>query len=679
MRRKSWVVVVTICIAALLFGYSVPAAGSGDEITDILPPITDMKLTPLFETVSVYVPYSLTGAECKIKYRKKADLNALCNVYFYKGAQWKEAYPPVYQADAKQFAGSLVDLAENTEYEVTAEIWVNGTKVNSYRQNVRTWSTEVSVAQEIDLSEIYSGSGTLTLAKLKGAPTAWIKITDKQGLGIRADNNEDLQAVLISDCAYLWIDGIRIVGGKFHGINLTDGSDHVRISNCDISGWGRDGTLAENAGNYAVGYIDKDGKRINNDAGICITDVTNTVIEKNYIHDSNAKTNAWAGSAEIDGKTVEWASVHPGGASGIFVRSRGGLVIRYNDIVGSQEHRFNDAIEGRGNGNRFGGLAKDADVYGNTLAYCQDDGIEMDGGAVNVRVFENRIEETYSGISTAPNRVGPSYVYRNVVHNLRDEFGKNSSAVKAGGGSTYSGGITFFFYNTFVSNSSFADAAFGIHAVGYGSDADRQLYRAVTRNNLFYNTWSGRTAIDEKYPADTNSFDYDLAGNTGTDSRGGVFSLLSPNEKEEHGILALPQFISLSGSDYRLAEESPGFGNAGAIPGFEGQNMGALQRGHNGCIPIRPFRGGAEAYTVVIQSEQNRDFSIKGAANAKYVVQKSNDFSCVTTETSGVLDSEGNGSIRIQANAPKEKSYDGMLLIRFEDGYSIPVNVRVKK
>ncbi len=678
MRLKSWFVVVTIWLAALI---AIPvAAAGGDTIADVLPPISEMKLTPLFETVSVYVPYSLTGAECKIKYREKTDLSMLCNVYFYKGGQWQEAYPPVYQAEAGQFVGSIVDLKENTEYEVLAEISVNGVKIKSFKKNVRTWSSEVSVAREIDLSELYGGSGGLILSGLKGESNGWIKITDRQGIGIAADNETDSQAVLISDCAYLWIDGIDILGGKYHGINLTETCDNVRISNCDISGWGRNGTLAENAGKYAVGYVDADGNRINNDAGICITDATNIVIEKNYIHDSNTKTNAWAGSAEIDGKTVEWSNVHPGGASGIFVRSGGGLVIRYNDIVGSQEHRFNDAIESNGNGYRDGGLAKDADVYGNTLAYCQDDGIEMDGGAVNVRVFENRMEETYSGISTAPNRVGPSYVYRNVVHNLQDEFGKNSSAVKAGGGSTYSQGTTFYFYNTFVSNSAFADSAFGIHAVGYGSDADRQMYRAVTRNNLFYNSWSGRTAIDEKYAADGNSFDYDLAGNTGNSPNyGGIFSLLSPNEKEEHGILALPQFEDLSGSDYRLQESSPGYGEAVTVSGFSGQNMGALQKGNTGCIPIRPFRGAAEAYTVVMRGGESRTLNIQGSPGQTFIVQKSKDFSCITTDSEGRLAADGTGSIQIHAGVPNEKFYDGMILIRFADGYSIPINIRIKK
>ena len=660
-------------------------SGNYDSMDQILPPLTEMKLTPLYQTAGVYVPYSESGAVCRVKYREKADVTALCNIYFYTGTlEWKPAYPPVYQPEAGQFAGSIVDLKEGTEYEVSAEVIVNQVVIASYRQTMKTRTSEVSVAKEYDLSELYSGSGELALTGLKGSPEGWIKITDRGGNGVRADHETQNQAVLLLDCAYVWLDGIQISGGKYHGVHLTGDSDNIKLSACDISGWGRDGTFAENAGGYKVGYIDKDGNRINNDAGIMISDVTNIVIERSYIHDANVRTSAWAGSTEIDGKTVEWSSVHPGGASGIYVRSRGGLVIRYNDIVGSEEHRFNDAIEGYANSGLFGGLAKDAEVYGNVLAYCQDDGIEMDGGAVNVRVFENRIEETFSGISTAPNLTGPSFVYRNVIHNLRDEFDKNSSAVKAGGGSGALG-TTHYFFNTFVSNSAFAPPAFGIHAVGYGNDADREAYRAVTRNNLFYNSWSGRTAIDEKYGVGGNSFDYDLAGNTGTDDKAGVFYLVSPtisgvNANEANALLGLPEFSSLQGSDYRLAENSLGWGGAVRLDGFDGRSVGALDQGSGGLIPARPILAAADRYTVTLRENGEAQLTVtaKGETGKAYRVQKSADFMALHVEQPvGIVPDDGTLSLTIRGTEISGERYDGMLLIRFEDGYSVPVNVRI--
>lgn len=49
-------------------------------------------------------------------------------------------------------------------------------------------------------------------------------------------------------------------------------------------------------------------------------------------------------------------------------------------------------------------------MYENYLAFSQDDGLEMDGGQCNIRLYNNCIEQARVGISTAPNIKGPSYL-----------------------------------------------------------------------------------------------------------------------------------------------------------------------------------------------------------------------------------------------------------------------------
>ena len=51
------------------------------------------------------------------------------------------------------------------------------------------------------------------------------------------------------------------------------------------------------------------------------------------------------------------------------MRSRGGLVIRYNDVVGADHYRLHDLLGGFNNGKIDGGMNMDADVYGNYLAF----------------------------------------------------------------------------------------------------------------------------------------------------------------------------------------------------------------------------------------------------------------------------------------------------------------------
>lgn len=142
--------------------------------------------------------------------------------------------------------------------------------------------------------------------------------------------------------------------------------------------------------------------------------------------------------------------------------------------------------------------------------------------------------------------------------------------------------------------------------------------------------------------------------------------------------MALPQFENLSGSDYRLKEASPGYGAACTVPGSPARTWGPCKRGRPDAF--RPaFRGAAEAYTLILRRGESAQLGIRGGAGQAYRIQRSGDFSCVDTEKTGTLDSGGEGSVRITAGTPAGGSYDGMILIRFSDGFSIPVNIRVKQ
>jgi hypothetical protein len=58
------------------------------------------------------------------------------------------------------------------------------------------------------------------------------------------------------------------------------------------------------------------------------------------------------------------------------------------------------------------------DIYGNDLSNIDDNCIEADGAAHNVRVFENRcFNVATGGISAQPIFGGPAYIYRNIVYN----------------------------------------------------------------------------------------------------------------------------------------------------------------------------------------------------------------------------------------------------------------------
>ncbi len=76
---------------------------------------------------------------------------------------------------------------------------------------------------------------------------------------------------------------------------------------------------------------------------------------------------------------------------------------------------FNDVIGGGSNGSFRGAPGPDSDIYGNFVSHCWDDGLEVEGGNRNVRVWDNYITQSMNMIGNAATSIGPLYVWRNVV------------------------------------------------------------------------------------------------------------------------------------------------------------------------------------------------------------------------------------------------------------------------
>jgi len=144
------------------------------------------------------------------------------------------------------------------------------------------------------------------------------------------------------------------------------------------------------------------------------------------------------------------------------------------------------------------------DVYGNDLDGCADDAVEADYAMGNVRVYQNRITNSFMGISSQPSLGGPTWFVRNVMYGVIYE------AFKLHNGSN--GNVLY--HNTVVKS--------GDALAVYTDDA---VSHATTRNNLFlggpggtYGGYdSGAGAVVNLRPADGScSLDYDGFGSIGT-------------------------------------------------------------------------------------------------------------------------------------------------------------------
>jgi cysteine-rich repeat protein len=145
------------------------------------------------------------------------------------------------------------------------------------------------------------------------------------------------------------------------------------------------------------------------------------------------------------------------------------------------------------------------DIYGNDLEVGADDAIEADFSMGNLRIYRNRIRNSFVGISGQPTLGGPLYAVRNVMFNVIYSPFK----LHRGG----SGDVAL--HNTVVKSGD----ALGIYS-------GVPWHRAYFRNNLFlggtgggtyggYGNGTGRVA-DLASSGTACSYDYDGFGSIGT-------------------------------------------------------------------------------------------------------------------------------------------------------------------
>jgi hypothetical protein len=214
------------------------------------------------------------------------------------------------------------------------------------------------------------------------------------------------------------------------------------------------------------------------------------------------------------GASSDWEFGHPVGPQGIsLINSSGGNVVRFNEIVSSEDHGFNDGFGGADNFSRAGSPNRDSDIHGNIIRNCWDDAIESEGANMNVRIWGNYLDHFYNGVATACVSRGPVYIFRNVwgVSRRWHRDPTGGSAIKTGERDEFGGGRRFVFHNTALQPGG-VFSAFTSHVNP----------NCVSRNNIFDCRGSLATK-QEKEPASDYDYDFFNGGDRGT-------------AKEKHGV-----------------------------------------------------------------------------------------------------------------------------------------------
>ncbi|MCQ2392319.1 MAG: right-handed parallel beta-helix repeat-containing protein [Kiritimatiellae bacterium] len=384
-----------------------PKLPLAERIAVIAPARTgELRLTPTFTSIGVAFGSAAEVKDLTLEYRLAG------------AAEWSRmAYGCAWFADVQNYRGSVWGLAEDADYEV--RVCAAGTTLAQGR--TRTWKTAVPIARTVEIDPA-TAAFPLVISE-QGTSEGWVRYTVKGGR-LEAPRQAPA-AVLVTNAAYVVLEDITLRGGDSAGVRIVD-SRFVRVRHCDIADWGNDGYLPRYDQKGALfSHWNAKSRRYkggNHSGGIDIlAGAWGVVVERCFIH----APHSWAHS---------WRYSHPYGPMAIRLSdSAGNHVIRYNDLVGNDLHRFDDTI---GGGNDFyekGTFNRDSDVYGNFVAFANDDCLEIDGGQRNVRVFGNRFEAGFMGVSVQGSLVSPSYVFDNVFTGCEEELGQVASSIKTSG------------------------------------------------------------------------------------------------------------------------------------------------------------------------------------------------------------------------------------------------------
>tara|TARA_Y100001001_G_scaffold64321_1_gene61612 strand:+ start:4681 stop:7098 length:2418 start_codon:yes stop_codon:yes gene_type:complete len=438
--------------------------------------------TPLINSIGLVIYGQDEESTAAVKFRADDD------------RYWREgldlAWEPIYGS----FAGSIVYLEANTTYNIKVTITdVYGDIVeHTFQTTTKPNTPPIDPNKIYYLSEIYSG-GQLDLEALniEGSDDGYAKIIG-DGPVIEA-GSDVLAAVNVGNNSYVMLENLTVKGGQRYGI-FAKKAHHVWIKGCNVSEYGREAVDIRDGIAYSS---TTNNSPINYDSGIYLERSGIAVIEECEVHSPNLGANSWAVGHPKGANALQVWAYHDSDAY------RGEFIVRNNRFYGAPDHRFNDVIEGRKNFERRGGFVKNSAIYGNYLAYANDDLIEIDGGQQNVLVYNNEMEQGYAGISIAPNTLGPSYIFHNYIHNLGDETGKEWTAIKAGGLISKPAGRTFIFENVIDVERN------GIAASKVNNDT---TFWVTTQNNIILTKNTGYSVgycifDKEKYVGSTSTND----------------------------------------------------------------------------------------------------------------------------------------------------------------------------
>ena len=439
----------------------------------------EVSVSPGFNVCSVYIK--------NLKSSRKSEFSGNIEIRKAGESAFTPAPPPVFDYVRREARSCILKLESGCGYELNISFSDKGKK-SVKKIKFRTQEEKIPVAKTV----FVTAEKPLVITA-SGKPDGYIRYTAKPGTVLDFGKDCD-NAITISNAKYILLDNMKVKGGKRNAVHIWN-CENTAVINCDISDFGEKGSQQIIRKDKLNGKYFSNGKMLNNDSGIYIEYSKNIRIERCFIHDPAGTSNSWF-------------YCHPAGPDAVFVRDTKALSLRYNDFIGSDMHRWNDAVISAHNFIESGGSFCEAEFSGNTFAFGNDDSVELDGGQINACFSGNYITNFLCGVSPAPCIVGPSYIFDNLFEDGGEEYGAISAAVKNNSSIIGRGQVNIF------SNIIKGNWKFGINPFGgkpYEKDilTRENITSCLLRNNIYQladdgvnvNPAAYRVKIDDKTTA----------------------------------------------------------------------------------------------------------------------------------------------------------------------------------
>lgn len=511
----------------------------------------DLALNATFDCMSV-ARSLVSGAAATLQYKPSSS------------STWLDADTPIYDSRAtvggstnpyqNQYRASIVGLTAGTSYDVRMTIGgaVYQSSVSTLASSVTNGGTTrtvtpvniaaaLAVAVPGDIIDMTDGTYSAFTMSTSGTATAWISFVgrNRDACFIAAGDPADLTI----SANYIQLKNIRFKKPTFSAANgvacvgISANAHHVWMDNiyCDDIPLPTNGTNAFNT---------------------CIS--VGSGCHNIYLLNSTLLCPSLAGKSDGDISVGGFGfNTSTQGSSGTFIVKGNTITGKFQDAIGSAESVL---------GNQW----INSDIANNTITDFSDDAIQVEGDAINCRVWGNVVTDTHGNSCFAQSEgfVGPTYAFRNLfIHTV------------AGGSyicKTQGDQFLRFYHNTIDNQGTSIDT---LASGGINGDVGIDC-----RNNIFYS--SASNIIYQWGPggsgSEVNRFDYNLlyradAGNIVRSWNGNgavnyttVAAFFAAQGQEQHGISGSNP--NLQGASRTILNTSPAYRVGVTIPNFNDAN-----------------------------------------------------------------------------------------------------------